>query len=150
MIIPVKCFTCGNVLANKYLYYVEEVSKLKQMKDEQNYGKHEQGNTLSYGEFQSYLDETFPTLNLDVQRDFVSRMKDLTLDCFLSAKNTMNPSKRRNCFEFLRLEPSVELGGRSSFKLMFGLSRRQIGILLRWSKRGPFEVISSIASRNCK
>lgn len=36
MIIPVKCFTCGNVLANKYLYYVEEVSKLKQMKDEQN------------------------------------------------------------------------------------------------------------------
>ena len=36
MIIPVKCFTCGNVLANKYLFYVEEVSKLKQMKDEKN------------------------------------------------------------------------------------------------------------------
>ena len=25
MIIPVKCFTCGNVLANKYQYYVREV-----------------------------------------------------------------------------------------------------------------------------
>jgi len=36
------------------------------MKDEQNYGKHEQGNTLSYGEFQKYLDETFPSLGLDV------------------------------------------------------------------------------------
>jgi len=36
MIIPIKCFTCGNVLANKYLFYVEEVSKLKQMKDEKN------------------------------------------------------------------------------------------------------------------
>jgi len=29
MIIPVKCFTCGNVLADKYRYYQEEVRKLK-------------------------------------------------------------------------------------------------------------------------
>jgi len=29
MIIPVKCFTCGNVLANKYNYYLREVNKLK-------------------------------------------------------------------------------------------------------------------------
>ena len=29
MIIPVKCFTCGMVLANKYRYYVEEVRKRK-------------------------------------------------------------------------------------------------------------------------
>jgi len=30
MIIPVKCFTCGKVLANKYRYFQEEVRKLKQ------------------------------------------------------------------------------------------------------------------------
>ena len=29
MIIPVKCFTCGNVLANKYRYYQKEVLKQK-------------------------------------------------------------------------------------------------------------------------
>ena len=29
MIIPVKCVTCGKVLANKYRYYVEEVVKRK-------------------------------------------------------------------------------------------------------------------------
>lgn len=29
MIIPVKCFTCGMVLADKYLYYVKEVRKIK-------------------------------------------------------------------------------------------------------------------------
>ncbi len=29
MIIPVKCFTCGKVLANKYRYYLREVRKLK-------------------------------------------------------------------------------------------------------------------------
>lgn len=32
MIIPVKCFTCGNVLANKYRYYLEEVRKKKLVK----------------------------------------------------------------------------------------------------------------------
>jgi DNA-directed RNA polymerase subunit N (RpoN/RPB10) len=29
MIIPVKCFTCGMVIANKYRYYIEEVRKRK-------------------------------------------------------------------------------------------------------------------------
>jgi DNA-directed RNA polymerase subunit N (RpoN/RPB10) len=29
MIIPVKCFTCGMVIANKYRFYVEEVRKKK-------------------------------------------------------------------------------------------------------------------------
>ena len=33
MIIPVKCFTCGNVLADKYLYYVKEVRKIKLSKN---------------------------------------------------------------------------------------------------------------------
>ena len=29
MIIPIKCFTCGKVMADKYRYYVEEVRKRK-------------------------------------------------------------------------------------------------------------------------
>jgi len=29
MIIPVKCFTCGNVLADKYRYYQTEVRRIK-------------------------------------------------------------------------------------------------------------------------
>ena len=29
MIIPVKCFTCGMVLADKYRFYIEEVRKKK-------------------------------------------------------------------------------------------------------------------------
>jgi len=29
MIIPVKCFTCGNVLADKYRYFLEEVRRIK-------------------------------------------------------------------------------------------------------------------------
>lgn len=29
MIIPIKCFTCGTVIANKYRYYLEQVRKKK-------------------------------------------------------------------------------------------------------------------------
>jgi DNA-directed RNA polymerase subunit N (RpoN/RPB10) len=29
MIIPIKCFTCGTVLANKYRYYQDQVRKIK-------------------------------------------------------------------------------------------------------------------------
>lgn len=33
MIIPIKCFTCGKVIADKYRYYAEEVRKRKLEKD---------------------------------------------------------------------------------------------------------------------
>ncbi len=29
MLIPIKCFTCGNILANKYQFYLREVKKRK-------------------------------------------------------------------------------------------------------------------------
>ena len=38
MIIPIKCVTCGNVLADKYRYYVEQVRK-KKMENGQNINK---------------------------------------------------------------------------------------------------------------
>ena len=43
MIIPVKCFTCGMVIADKYRFYVEEVRKKKLAKgfnkDSSNFDK---------------------------------------------------------------------------------------------------------------
>jgi len=36
MIIPVKCFSCGKVLANKYRYYEQEVRRLKSATDDVN------------------------------------------------------------------------------------------------------------------
>jgi len=33
MIIPVKCFTCGKVLGNKYLYYLSKVREEKNKKN---------------------------------------------------------------------------------------------------------------------
>ena len=39
MIIPIKCFTCGFVLADKYRYYQEEVRKKKTAKGIDNINK---------------------------------------------------------------------------------------------------------------
>ena len=33
MIIPIKCFSCGTVIADKYRYYCEEVRKRKMTRD---------------------------------------------------------------------------------------------------------------------
>ena len=34
MLIPIKCFTCGNVLGDKYRYYLEQVRKRKLSENE--------------------------------------------------------------------------------------------------------------------
>lgn len=36
MIIPVRCVTCGKVLANKYKYYQEKVKELKSGQEDQS------------------------------------------------------------------------------------------------------------------
>ena len=36
MIIPIKCFTCGEVLADKYTFYCQEVRKIKKAENINN------------------------------------------------------------------------------------------------------------------
>ena len=88
--------------------YIHLTNNCLQMKDSRNYGKHEQGNTVSLEDFQQFLDDEYGHYELDFQRDFMLRMKDLALDCFLSAKNSMNPCKRRNSFEFFGFDFMID------------------------------------------
>ena len=55
MIIPIKCFTCGKVLADKYVYYIKTVNQNKiENNDEVMYLKHDnikktiEGQTLDH------------------------------------------------------------------------------------------------------
>ena len=63
------------------------------------YAKFEQGNTLSYADFQKYLDETMPTQKLKLEEFLFPRIKDLIIDTVLSVKRRMNPSGKHNVFE---------------------------------------------------
>ena len=52
----------------------------------EDYGKHEDGNTIGFEAFQEYLDEVFPQYKISVKEHFVPRMKDLIIDTFLWIK----------------------------------------------------------------
>lgn len=65
----------------------------------ENYGKHEPGNTLSLNALQEYLDQNHGEFGVSVEKHIVPRMRDLIIDSFLSAKKSLNPNKRKNCFE---------------------------------------------------
>lgn len=39
MLCPIKCFTCGNVLADKYRFYLQEVKRVKDIKRDKTTGK---------------------------------------------------------------------------------------------------------------
>ncbi|TNV87033.1 hypothetical protein FGO68_gene10239 [Halteria grandinella] len=67
----------------------------------ENYGKHEDGNTVSYTVLQDYIDEMYPERGLSVREHFIPRMKDMVIDTLLSVKTQINPNKRKNVFEFL-------------------------------------------------
>lgn len=66
----------------------------------ENYGVYEKGNTLSFSEFQEYLNSKFPEYNLDFYVHILPRIKDLIIDSYLSAKKAMHKGKRNKVFEF--------------------------------------------------
>ena len=53
MIIPIKCFTCGKVLADKYRFYLEEVRRLKVSNNTEN-----NDNDYDYEDDVVYLTQT--------------------------------------------------------------------------------------------
>lgn len=65
----------------------------------EGYAAHEEGNTLSFAEFQQYLDDTLPQFNLSVDDHITPRMKDIIIDTFLSVRHKMNPNNRKHCYE---------------------------------------------------
>ena len=48
-LIPIKCFTCGDILADKYLYYIKEINKTSKKEtyaEKDNFNKTNVGLTL--------------------------------------------------------------------------------------------------------
>ena len=48
-LIPIKCFTCGDILADKYLYYIKEIDKTSKKEtyaEKDNFNKTIEGVTL--------------------------------------------------------------------------------------------------------
>ena len=77
MIIPVRCFTCGKVLADKYRYYQEEVRKLKTAKGQdvdsviyltkENKGKTPEGEVMDKLNLVKYCCRRHMLCHVDIQ-----------------------------------------------------------------------------------
>jgi hypothetical protein len=65
----------------------------------ENYGKHEDGNTLPITLLDEVFKEAYPDLDAKLVDHIVPRMRDLIIDTFLCSQN-LNPSRRKNVFEF--------------------------------------------------
>jgi hypothetical protein len=73
-----------------------------------NYGRFEDGNTLSFEKFQEYLDETYPDLDINVYDHFLTRIKDIVIDVYLSGKDEFNKNKRDHWFELFGFDFMID------------------------------------------
>lgn len=72
------------------------------------YGQHEEGNTLTFAQFNEYLEQTYPQFKVTVESKLIPRMKDLIIDSFMSVRHKMNPNRRKNCFELFGFDFLVD------------------------------------------
>ena len=64
-----------------------------------NYGDFEDGNQLSFGRFQQYIDENYPDKKVSVYQDLVPQMHEIVLKTFNAVRKTIDPNRRKFSFE---------------------------------------------------
>eukprot|EP01022_Parablepharisma_sp_SALTPOND_P015513 TRINITY_DN219_c0_g1_i1.p2 TRINITY_DN219_c0_g1~~TRINITY_DN219_c0_g1_i1.p2 ORF type:complete len:417 (-),score=39.20 TRINITY_DN219_c0_g1_i1:1771-3021(-) len=98
-------YKMGYIRTSSYEYSLENSANYVHLTNNclqqhgKEYGKFEDGNTVSFHDFTKFLQVNYPFV--DFEKDIIGRIKDIMIDTFLATKDSLNPSKRRNCFEFL-------------------------------------------------
>ena len=73
------------------------------------YGQFEDGNQLSFRDFQTYLDDTYPEKAVRVKEDMVERMKDIVNLTMQAVRKKLNPDEKHNCFELFGYDFMVDI-----------------------------------------
>lgn len=76
-----------------------------QKKDE-NYGKFERGNKISFDEFNSYISNNYSGKSL--YEDIYPRIKEIATDTLKAAYGKIDPDKRLNCMEIYGLDFMID------------------------------------------
>ena len=89
------CFKFSmNDIHDKFIHLTNDAVQKKSSE----YGKFEDGNKVSYEEFQTYINT-----NLDQKVDFKAiiypKMKNIVRDTIKATYNKLDPNKRNHCFE---------------------------------------------------
>ena len=79
-----------------------------QCKSEGQYGKHEEGNKLSYGTFDAYLSAKSPEKRGALREIILPRIKELVAESIDATHTRLNPKNRSHCFELLGYDFMVD------------------------------------------
>jgi len=74
-----------------------------------NYGQFENGNQMSFADFERYCSEN--SLNIDVRGKIVPRIKELIQISMESVKRNINPNDRKYCFEIFGYDFMIDIEG---------------------------------------
>lgn len=89
-----KEFSLKNV-ANKYIHLTNDAIQ----KNSNSYGKYEDGNKLSYKEFQKHFDFHCPEAKIDFQKRIYPQMKKLATDTIKATYQRIDPNRNLHSFE---------------------------------------------------
>ena len=65
----------------------------------ENYGEFEEGNQLSFKQFQNYLDKHYSDKNINFYEDWLPKMKQMVKHSLMAARRKLNPNNIKLCFE---------------------------------------------------
>ena len=68
-------------------------------KNASNYGEFEEGNQLSYKQFQEYIDTHYADKNINFYEDILPKMKNMVKHSLIAARKKLNPNNVKMCFE---------------------------------------------------
>jgi len=80
---------------NKFIHLTNDAVQ----KYSNDYGKYENGNKLSLTDFQKYLKQAHPHLNVDVFKHLVPQIRKLVTDSYRAVYGKIDPSRLHNTFE---------------------------------------------------
>ncbi|CAD8121618.1 unnamed protein product [Paramecium sonneborni] len=92
--------------------FVHLTNDAVQSKD-QDYGKHEPGNKISYLEFQRYVEANHPNIKFNFFIDIYPKMKSAALEMMKATYGKIDPHRRINSFELYGLDFMID----DNFKL---------------------------------
>lgn len=90
-----KEFSLKNV-SNRFIHLTNDAVQKKS----EDYGRFENGNKLSYPEFQKYLEANYPD-QVNFWRDIWPRIRQLMSDSFQAVSRHVDPHRRKHTFEVL-------------------------------------------------
>ena len=80
---------------NKFIHLTNDAVQ----KRSEDYGRFEFGNKVSFSEYQQYLNQTVPLLNIDFRLHIFSQIKRIMSDTVFACYDNIDPQKRQHSFE---------------------------------------------------